>query len=150
MPAFSGLYDGVHGDGFTALREQSRPPMLRGLTRVLMQKRGMHGTVHALGRTAPLAISQIDAERGSIDVIGGMEAWPSRDPDAANKVTITNISSHINGASVSDRASRVPDATEDDLAHSFDTTLREGFVADEAISGVTSPEVVANPTIAPV
>lgn len=146
MPAFSGLYDGVHGDGFAALREQSRPPMLRGITRVLMQKRGMHGTVNALGRDAPDAIAQVDAQRGPISVIGGMEAWPSRDPDAANRVTITNIEPAFSGETVA----RVPDATEDDLAHSFDTTLREGFPADDADNGVTSPPVVADPLVAPV
>ena len=116
MPAFSGLYDGVFGDGYAALDAQTRPPMLRGLVRVLMQKRGMHGTVNALGRAAPDTIAQVDAQRGTIAVNGTFN-YATRTTD--KDVDILNIDPAYSGETVA----RVPNATEADLANSFDTTL---------------------------
>jgi hypothetical protein len=134
MPAFSGLYDGVHGDGYAALREQSRPPMLRGLMRVMMQKRGMHGTANALGRNTPATIAVIDAARGTIAVNGTFN-YPARTTD--KDVDITNAEPAYSGETVA----RVPDATEDSLVNSYDTTKRNGHPADAADNGVTSPAV---------
>jgi hypothetical protein len=135
MPAFSGLYDGVHGDGFAALRKQSRPPTLRGIVRVFMQKRGLHGTSSALGRNTPDAIAQVDTDRGDINVPGTF-TWPAR--TLARDIVLTNSSP---GTTQGDVVSRVPAATEADLVNSFDTTKRNGHPADEANSGVTSPAV---------
>lgn len=145
MPAFSGLYDGVHGDGYAALRNQTEPPMLRGIVRVLMQKRGMHGVINALGRTAPATIARINADRGDIVMNGGYD-YANRQQDAANRVTVTNLSS----AYASETIARVPNASADDLAHAFDITINEGFVKDDADSGATANEVVADPLVAPV
>ena len=146
MPAFSGLYDGVFGDGYAALAAQSRPPMLRGLTRVLMQKRGMHGTVNALGRASPATIAQLDAKRGSMDVRGGYD-YANRTEDAANTITIFDAACGVysnaeegigtGGFNVDETVARVPDATEADLANSFDTTLNSGYAGDDANNGAT-------------
>lgn len=147
MPAFSGLYDGVFGDGYAALAAQSRPPMLRGLTRVLMQKRGMHGTVNALGRSSPPTIAQIDAQRGSMDVRGGYD-YANRAEDALNFVTIMDAVSGAysdaeegigtGGFNVDESVARVPDATEADLVNSYDTTINNGYVKDDADNGATA------------
>ena len=144
MPAFSGLYDGVHGDGYAALDVQSRPPMLRGITRVIMQKRGMHGTVNVLGGGTPDTIAQIDADRGDITVPGTFN-WPARTLD--RDMTITNIESHASDSNqdVTETVARVPDASADDLNASLNTTLNNEYAGDDAISGVTAPPLEATP-----
>ena len=137
MPAFSGLYDGVYGDGYAALAPQSRPPMLRGITRVMMQKRGMHGTVNALGRAAPAVIEQVDAQRGTIAVPGTFD-YATR--VTARDVDITNAEPGYSGETVA----RVPDATEDDLVNSFDTTLNENYAGDDADNNITAKELAGS------
>lgn len=144
MPAFSGLWDGVHGDGYAAMpKADALPPAQRGIVRTLMQGRGMHGHVTALGRNAPASIARVVADRADVVAVGGMEAWPSRDPDAANRVTITNLGDELQGGAGTalDVIARPSNATESDMAHTYDTTLRNGHPADAADNGATSPAV---------
>lgn len=137
MPAFSGLYDAIHKDGYSALREQTRPTMLRGLTRVIMQKRGMHGVVNALGQSAPATIARVDADRGDITVPGSTNAWPDRTLN--RNMTVTNIEPAYSGETIA----RVPDPSTADLNRSLDTTFNEEYVADDALTGATSDALPA-------
>lgn len=141
MPAFSGLYDGVFGDGYAGLAAQSRPPMLRGIVRVLMQKRGLYGLAAAAGGTVPATRKQVQTDRGDLIVTGGYD-YANRQNDAANKVTITNAGDDVN--TLEDKAVvGAPDAA--DLAAAVDITLNNGYVLDGAMTPVTSPELVAAP-----
>ena len=127
----------MFGDGYAGLAAQSRPPMLRGLARVLMQKRGMHGTVNVLGRASPATIAQVDAARTTIAVPGTFDyaAWKI-DPAtvAARDINVTNSAPAYSDETVA----RVPDATEADLANSFDTTLNSEYANDDAENGATA------------
>lgn len=139
MPAFSGLWDGVHGQAYAAMpKADAKPPQARGIVRTFMQRPSMHGHVNALGRNAPATRAAIDADRPDITVPGTF-TWPAR--TLARDVTVTNSASHVDGANVNEVHNRVPDATAGDLANTYDTTLRNGHPRDEAMSGVTSPQV---------
>ena len=141
MAAFSGLFDGVHGDGYAATpKADALPPAQRGIVRVLMQGRGMHGHVEALGRNAPATIARVDADRTDIAVNGTFN-YPGRTTD--KDVTVLNIGAHVADASqaVTESIARPDDATEGDMAHTYDTTMRNGHPADLAASGATSPAV---------
>jgi hypothetical protein len=139
MPSFSGLWDGVHGDGYAAMpKADAKPPQARGIVRTFMQRPSMHGHVNALGRNSPATRAAIDADRPDITVPGTF-SWPAR--TLARDVTVTNSASHIDGADVNESHARVPDATAADLVNTYDTTLRNGHPADKADSGVTSPAV---------
>lgn len=141
MPSFSGLWDGVHGEAYASMtKADAQPPFQRGIVRALMQGRGMHGHVTALGRNAPSSIAQINAQRDGMSVKGTFN-WPERTTD--KDVTITNAQSHTASGriNVSESIARPSDATEADMAHTYDTTLRNGHPADAAMTGVTSPAV---------
>lgn len=141
MPAFSGLWDGVHNEAYADRPKAARQPLGRGIVRVLMQKRGMHGHVNALTRNAPATIARVVTDRSDVDVIGGMEAWPSRNPDAANKVTVANLGDELQGGTGTalDSVARVPDASADDLVNTYDTTKNSEYAGDDALNGVTAP-----------
>lgn len=139
MPSFSGLWDGVHGQAYSAMaKADAKPPQARGIVRTFMQRPSMHGHVNALGRNAPATRAVIDADRADITVPGSM-AWPTR--VVSRNVTVTNSGSHVDGNPVNETVARVPDATATDLVNTYDTTLRNVHPADEANSGVTSPAV---------
>lgn len=139
MPAFSGLWDGVHTLAYAAMaKADAKPPQVRGIVRTFMQRPTMHGHVNALGRNAPATIKRIDADRADITVPGTF-TYPAR--TLARDVTIANAASHVDGVDINETKARVPDATAGDLAHTYDTTLRNGHPADGAASGVTSPAV---------
>lgn len=141
MPAFSGLWDGVHGQAYSAMpKSNALPPAQRGIVRVLMQGRGMHGHVSALGRNAPATIAQVNADLNDLAVRGGYD-YANRQEDAGNQVTITNVEQNAVTTTVAETKARPTDATEADMAHTYDTTLRNGHPADSAGSGVTSPAV---------
>lgn len=57
MANYSGLFDGVHGDGHSLL--VNRPPM-RGLLKVLLAKRGLFGYSKEAGGTVTANRSVID------------------------------------------------------------------------------------------
>ena len=134
MPAFSGLWDGVHGTAYGGTFPTSEPiPALAGLARVLFQKRGMFGIAKGLGISTITSRKQVQTDRGDLSVIGGMEAWPSRDPDAANKVTIANAGDDVNTL---EDANTVPSNGAD--LHVFNTTLNHTYADDAADSGVTA------------
>lgn len=141
MPAFSGLWDGIHGEAYSAMpKADANPPQSRGIVRTFMQRQSMHGHVNALGRNSPATIAQTPADRADVDVIGGMEAWPSRNPDAANQVTITNLGDELvggTGTALESRA-RPADPAAADLAHTYDTTKNEGYPKDDADHGQTA------------
>lgn len=135
MPSFSGLWDGVHGDAYLTDFPTSVPtPALTGLARVLFQKRGMFGIAKGLGISTIASRKRVQADRSDLDVIGGMEAWPSRDPDAANRVTIENMGDDVNAL---ENANTVP-ANVTDLGV-LNTTLNHEYAGDSAGSGVTAP-----------
>lgn len=141
MPAFSGLYDGIHGDGYAALALQSRPPMLRGIVRVLMQKRGLYGTAALAGGTVPATRKQVQTELPTLTVRGGYD-YANRQDDAANTVDIVHAGGDVN---VLEDADTVDQPSAEDFAAAFDTTLNNGYVQDGNLSPVTSPELGANP-----
>lgn len=141
MPSFSGLWDGVHGDGYAAMpKSDALPPVQRGIVRALMQGRGMHGHVNALGRGAPASIAQVDAQLDTVTMRGGYD-YANRQDDPANTVDVTNIDANAQSNTVTESKSRPADATETDLSNTYDTTLRNGHPADMSLSGVTSQEV---------
>lgn len=141
MPAFSGLWDGIHGEAYANRpKSDAQPPFQRGIVRALMQGRGMHGHVTALGRNSPSAIARVDAQRGDITVPGSFDyaSWKIDDTTiAARDVTITNSAPGYSGETIA----RPTNATVADMAHTYDTTLRNGHPADAANNGVTSPAV---------
>lgn len=59
MANWSGLFDGVHGSAHSLIVD--RPPM-RGLLRVLAQKRGLFGLMKEAGATVPANRARIDPE----------------------------------------------------------------------------------------
>lgn len=142
MPAFSGLWDGIHGDGYAAMPKANVPAILGGIARVVMQKRGMHGFVNAIGQNAPATITQTTGDRSDIAVNGGYD-YANRQQDAANQVTITNLGDPLQGAggSAGDTVARPPDTSAASLDVNVDTLLRNSHAADDADSGVTSPAV---------
>lgn len=139
MPAFSGLWDGIHGENH-ALTSDANPPQSRGIIRTFMQRQSMHGYVNALGQLSPTVKTLTAGDRSDVAVIGGMEAWPSRDPDAGNQVTIENLGDELQGGAGTalDTRARPADPAAADLAHTFDTTLNEGYAADDANTGQTA------------
>lgn len=144
MPAFSGLWDGTHGDAYAnRTKADALPPIARGIIRRFMQSPSMHGHVNALGRNAPATRAAIDAELGDITVPGGYD-YAARQHDAGNRVTMTNHASHIDGNDINETHSRVPDATAADLVHTYDTTKRVGYPGDDAGNGVTGGAVAAS------
>jgi len=159
MPAFSGLWDGTHGEAYADMpKSDALPPAQRGVVRVLMQGRGMHGHVAALGRNAPATIARVDDKLGDLDVNGGYD-YANREQDAANKVTMTNTvagayddteeSTGTGGFNVDQSIARPTNATADDMAHTYDTTLRNGYAGDAAGSGSTADaqtEVISDGT----
>lgn len=137
MPTFSGLWDGVHGEDYSNMpKADALPPFQRGIVRVLMQSRAMHGHVTALGRNAPATIARVDEERGDLTGVRGTFDYATRTDQ--NDMTIDNGG---NGGFSGESIARPTDATEADMAHTYDTTLRNGHPADSAGSGVTSPAV---------
>lgn len=136
MPAFSGLWDGIHGEVYARTAEPEPP--IQGVTRVMMSKRGMHGVVNAIGQNAPATIARIDADRADVAVRGGWD-YATRTDDAGNQVTITNLASHIDGNAVNESVARVADASTEDLAAIFDTVLNNEYAADDAQHPETAP-----------
>ena len=142
MPSYSGLWDGEHGQSYAAMPKQdAAPPFQRGIVRVLMQGRGMHGHVSALGRNSPASIAQVDAAVGDQSLKGtfdyaGWKADPTGD-NTARDVTVTHLGSvePVTGEVIA----RVPDATEVDMLNTYDTTLNNNYPGDAAGSGVTGP-----------
>lgn len=59
MANWSGLFDGVHGSAHSLLVD--RPPM-RGLLRVLAQKRGLFGLMKEAGATVPANRARVDPD----------------------------------------------------------------------------------------
>lgn len=137
MPAFSGLWDGEHGETYAATPKAGRPPMLRGIVRTFMQRQSMHGVVEGLGRNAPASRLLVNADRGDITVPGTF-TYSTR--SLARDVTISNIEP---GYSAETRA-RPTNVAAGDLAEAFDTTRRNVHPADGAEIGVTSPAVAAS------
>lgn len=152
MPAFSGLWDGVHGEAYADMpKADALPPFQRGIVRSLMQGRAMHGHVTALGRNAPSAIARIPGSLTSEDVRGTFDyaKWKA-DPNDETRFVIDYTMTDHGRILVNDGAGsgqpmgsqpRPADATETDMAHTYDTTLRNGHPADAAATGVTSPAV---------
>ena len=145
MPAYSGFWDGMYNEAYSAVPKQDAlPPVQRGIVRALMQGRGLHGHVTALGRNAPSVIAQIDAARDQIAVPGTFDyaAWKADPTTIANRdVDITNAASHSSDEGITESIARPADAAEGDMLHTYDTTLRNGHPADAANNGVTSPAV---------
>lgn len=143
MPAFSGLWDGMHGQSYAAMtKSDARPPQARGIVRTFMQRQSMHGHVNALGRNAPATIAQIAPDRGDIVMNGGYD-YANRQQDGANQVTVENMGTSVHGAggtALSSRA-RPSDPSAADLAHTYDTTQKTGYVEDDADTGATSEAV---------
>lgn len=148
MPAFSGLWDGVHGEAYNAMtKSDARPPVLRGIVRALMQGRTMHGHVTALGRNAPSVVARIPGSLTSEDVRGTFDyaKWKADPNDATRFVIDYTMTDHgrilVNDGTGSGQPMgsqpRVANATEADMAHTYDTTLRNGYAGDEAGSGST-------------
>ena len=141
MSSWSGLYDGEHGQSYAAMpKADALPPFQRGIVRVLMQNRAMHGHVTALGRNAPSFISRVNADRQDIQTRG---AYDYANRQEGTPYDMTNAQVHSDGAfiSVAEGIARPADATETDMLHTYDTTLRNGHPADAAANGATSPEV---------
>lgn len=137
MPAYSGLWDGIHGEAYDAMtKADAQPPFQRGIVRVLMQGRGMHGHVNALGRNSPAEIARVDAAMGDLTGVRGTFDYATRTD--LNDMQIDNGN---NGSVGDETIARPADATEADMAHTYDTTLRNGHPADAAETGATSPEV---------
>lgn len=137
MPAFSGLWDGVHGQPYNSMdKSDALPPVQRGIVRALMQGRGMHGHVTALGRNAPATIARVDASRGDLTGMRGTFNYATR-----TDLFDYNLANGNNGGYSGETIARPANATETDMAHTYDTTLRNGHPADVAGSGSTSPAV---------
>lgn len=147
MAAFSGLWDGMHGDGYAAMpKSNALPPHSRGIIRTFMQRRAMHGHVNALGRNAPMDRARINAERQDITVPGTFDydAWKAAQPEddkagITRDMTITNAGSHVDPIAVTETLARPTDATEDELVHTYDTTLNNEYVGDRSMLPITSP-----------
>lgn len=143
MPAFSGLWDGMHGQAYSAMpKADANPPQARGIVRTFMQRQSMHGHVNALGRNAPATVAQVAADRGDIVMNGGYD-YANRQQDAGNQVTVENMGTSVHGAGGTALASRArpsnPDAAA--LAHTYDTTKTTGYVEDAADTGATGEAV---------
>lgn len=149
MPAFSGLWDGIHGDGYAAMtKSTSRPPQTRGIIRAFMQKPGLHGVVNAIGQDAPATRARVDADRPDITVRGTFDyaAWKLDPNDAARfvtDVTVANSAAHATSGqlTINESIARPADLAAGALIDTFDTTLNNGYPADSGggASGVTSP-----------
>lgn len=152
MPAFSGLWDGVHGDpyhtsvdgGAGTPPSQVPNPSLGGIVRVLMQKRGMFGVVKAITQgTSVASYKRVTADRPDVTVRGGYD-YANRQNDVANQVSIANLGG---GATTLENENTVANASVATLTHIFDTTLRQGYVGDSAENGVTADALSElNPT----
>lgn len=126
MPAFSGLWDGVHGDTYASTQDPS-PPMT-GMLRVLLQKRGMYGFVRGFGLNAPATVKGVPAARGSVVMNGGYD-YANRQQDAGNQVTVTNLDASV--PTLVDRP--MPgDATAQEMLRVADTVLNREYAADAA------------------
>lgn len=102
MPNWSGLFDGVHGSPHTLLVD--RPPM-RGVLRILLQRRGIYGYADTFGGTVPATRKRVDPELP----LGGTRM-------------------------INDDAT-VPDATAGEVDEVADTTLKHTYVADLSGNG---------------
>lgn len=134
MPAFSGLYEAQQGEAYSAVTKALKAPQMRGIVRRFMQPQSAHGFVNALGQASPASITQVNADRADLSVPGTF-TYAGR--TTARDVTIANAAPGYSG----ETRARPADATATELAETFNTMRKEGFVADDADTGVTSPAV---------
>jgi hypothetical protein len=145
MPSYSGLWDGEHGEAYAAMpRADALPPHQRGIVRSLMQKRGMHGHVAALGRNSPSSITQVYGDRNTQTIRGTFD-YATRtdvlDYEYRNAGTEIQAKDGIFPVQPMDSIDRPVMALETDMLHTYDTTLRNGHPADASMNGVTSKVV---------
>lgn len=139
MAAFSGLFQGEGGVPYANVpKSNSLPPQARGIIRTFMQRSAMYGHVNALGRNTIAARAAVDAARATIAVPGTF-TYSTR--TTLRDVNITNAA-----PAYSNQTMRRPiDATEIDMAKTYDTTRRTiGMPADRAGNGVTGPAIAAS------
>ena len=137
MPPFAGLWDGVHGEAYSAMpKSPAIPPHSHGLLRVLFQDRGMHGLVETLGQDSPATIAQVDAARNSMAVYGTF-TYSTRTNNKDE--TITNIEAHAVTPAISESVARPATLTAAAVEDVIDTRLNNEYAKDDADSGITAP-----------
>lgn len=132
--SFSGLFEGQDGEDYIATVPKANKAPTRGIVRRFMQTQSLHGVVNAIGQQSPATVAQVDADKADITVPGTF-TYATR--STARDMTVANVDPGYSGES----RARVANATAAELDDTFDTELKEGFVADEAETGVTSPAV---------
>lgn len=134
MPAFSGLWDAVHGDGPYAPTATPSPPVAGGIMRVMMQKRGLYGLARGIGLPGPATVKGVGAELPTLTVRGGYD-YANRQDDAANTVDIVHGGGDVNVLEdITMPADMPPEMVEKFVA----TTLNSEYAADEADNGATA------------
>lgn len=134
MAAFSGLWNGVHGESYPSQTLAPHPP-LSGLLRVLLQKRGMYGFVRGFGGAAPSTVKGVDRDHDDIQVRGGWD-YATRMDDPLNTVDLNNIGGDVN--TLVD-ITMPDDASVTDMQRTADTVLNRAYAADRAGTGATAP-----------